>query len=64
METVEIMMNPRHTPIPRNRYLVLTGATAAIGLISAIFLVGAPPLPAILGVAIAASWLIWRAPAV
>ena len=41
--------------------IALIGAGVMAGA-SAIFLVGAPPLPAALGITLAVGWLIWRAP--
>jgi hypothetical protein len=49
--------------LSRPRYLAVTIAAGVIGVVSAIFLVGAPPIPAAAGVALAVGWLIWRAPA-
>ena len=49
--------------LSRARYLAVTIAAGVIGVLSAIFLVGAPPIPAVAGVAIAVGWLVWRAPA-
>lgn len=57
------MTKPRLAPLARNRYLVLTLATGVMGLITAIFVIGAPPVPASVGVGAAVGWLIWRAPA-
>ena len=56
-------MRPNLPALSRSRYLALTVAAGVIGVISAVFLVGAPPIPAAAGVAIAVGWLIWRAPA-
>jgi len=56
-------MRPDLPSLSRPRYLALTIAAGVIGVISAVFLVGAPPIPAAAGVAIAVGWLIWRAPA-
>jgi len=56
------MTKPRITPLTRNRHIVLTIGTGVIALLTAIFLVGAPPIPAVAGVTLAVSWLIWRAP--
>jgi len=33
-----------------------------MALLTAIFLAGAPPIPAVAGVVLAVTWLIWRAP--
>jgi hypothetical protein len=57
------MSKPRITPLTRNRHIVLTLGTGVIALLTAIFLVGAPPIPAVAGAILAVSWLIWRAPA-
>ena len=56
-------MKPNLPALSRSRYLTLTIAAGVIGILSAVFLVGAPPIPATAGVAIALGWLIWRAPA-
>lgn len=61
--TAEAMSKPHLTPLTRNRHIVLTIGTAVIALLTAIFIVGAPPIPAVVGATIAVSWLIWRAPA-
>ncbi|HUY17733.1 MAG TPA: hypothetical protein VMV15_00790 [Candidatus Binataceae bacterium] len=50
-------------PLSRSRYIALTVGTGAMGLVTAIFLVGAPPIPAAVGVVLAVAWLIWRSPA-
>jgi hypothetical protein len=57
------MIKPRVPLLPRNRYLAVTLGTAAIVLVAAIFLAGAPRIPSIAGVAFAVAWLLWRAPA-
>ncbi len=57
------MTRPRITPLTRSRHIALTVGTGVLGLLTAIFLVGAPPIPAVAGVVIAVGWLIWRAPA-
>jgi hypothetical protein len=57
------MSKPFPNPLTRHRRITLTIGTGVIALLTAIFLVGAPPIPAIAGVALAVSWLIWRAPA-
>ena len=58
-------MTPRSLlAIPRQRYIALTIAAGVIAAISAIAFVGAPPIPAVVGVAIAVSWSVWRAPSV
>jgi hypothetical protein len=46
----------------RQRYIAVTVAAGLIGVLSAIFLIGAPPVPAVAGVGLAVGWLIWRAP--
>ena len=54
----------KHITAPaRNRYLAITIGTGVIALITAIYLIGAPPIPAIAGVVLTVAWLIWRAPA-
>jgi hypothetical protein len=58
-----VMRKPFPNPLTRHRHIVLTLGTGLIALLSAVFLIGAPPLPSALGVAIAVGWLIWRAPA-
>lgn len=55
------MTTPRLTTLTKNRQLVLAAGTGVMALVTAIFIVGAPPLPAILGVSAAVAWLIWRA---
>jgi hypothetical protein len=50
------------TVLSRTRYMALT-VTAAIAAGAGAIMFGAPLLPAAAGVAIAVSWLIWRAPA-
>ena len=57
------MRGLRVVEMGRQRYIALTIGAGIIGAISAIFLVGAPPIPAVLGVTIAVAYLIWRAPA-
>ena len=52
------------TALSRQRYMAVTIAAGVIGVLSAVFLVGAPPIPAVAGVGLAVGWLIWRAPAV
>jgi len=52
----------RVTLLTRQRYIAVTIAAGAIGAVSAYF-IGAPPIPATAGIAIAIGWLIWRAPA-
>lgn len=58
------MTKPRFFALTRRRHFALTMGTAVTVLVTAIFLVGVPPLPAAAGVVIAVSWLLWRAPAV
>jgi len=48
--------------IPRSRYIALTLAAGVLAAVGAIGLIGAPPLPALLGIAIAVAWSIYRAP--
>ena len=57
------MIKPPLTPLTRSRYIVLTVGTGVMGLLTAVLLASAPPIPALVGVAIAVTWLIWRAPA-
>jgi hypothetical protein len=57
------MRKPFLNPLTRHRHIALTIGTGVMALLTAIFLVGAPPIPASAGVAIAVTWLIWRAPA-
>ncbi len=57
------MMTKRIIPLERGRYIAVTISAGLIGAISAIFLVGAPPIPALVGVGLAVAWLIYRAPA-
>ena len=56
------MMNPRSTPLARSRYIALTIGAGVIAALTAVRVVGAPPIPAAAGIAIAVAWLIWRAP--
>jgi hypothetical protein len=56
-------MKPHLVPLPRPRYIVMALATGAMALLTAIFLVGAPPIPAVIGVVLAVGWLLWRTPA-
>lgn len=58
------MMKPQLIPLTRPRHIVVVLATGAMGLVTAIFLVGAPPIPAVIGVVLAVGWLLWRTPAV
>jgi hypothetical protein len=48
--------------LPRNRHIVLTLGTGVMAGLTAIFLIGAPPIPVVAGVALAVGWLICRAP--
>jgi hypothetical protein len=57
------MRKPFLPPLTRHRHIVLTIGTGVLALVTAVFLVGAPPVAATAGVAIAVTWLIWRAPA-
>jgi hypothetical protein len=50
-------------PLARNRHIALTLGTGAMAALTAIFLIGAPPIPVAAGVVLAVGWLIWRAPA-
>jgi hypothetical protein len=50
-------------PLTRNRHIVLTLGTGAMAAVTAIFLIGAPPIPVAAGVGLAVGWLIWRSPA-
>jgi hypothetical protein len=54
-------MIKRIQPLTRNRRIVLAVGTGVIALVTAIFLAGAPPLPAIVGAALAVAYLVWRA---
>lgn len=56
-------MTKQVTRLGRSRYLALTVGAGVIGLITAILVAGAPPVPSTLGVTIAVAWLLWRAPA-
>jgi Flp pilus assembly protein TadB len=56
-------MNSPRRSLKRSRYMALTCAAAVLVAISAIFLLGAPPWPAVAGVAVGTGWLIWHAPA-
>jgi hypothetical protein len=53
----------RISPLNRQRYIALTIGAGAIAAISAIFLVGAPPIPAAIGITVAVAYLLWRTPA-
>lgn len=57
------MRKPFPSPLTRHRYLALTLGTGVMAALTAIFLIGAPPIPAAVGIALAMGWLIWRAPA-
>ncbi len=52
----------RINPLSKNRHIAITIGTEVIALISAIYLVGVPSIPAVAGVGLAVTWLIWRAP--
>jgi len=56
------MMNPRPTSLSRSRYIALTIGAGVIAALTAVRVVGAPPIPAAVGITIAVAWLIWRAP--
>ncbi len=57
-------MTKQHlTTLTRRRHITLTIGTGVIALVTAIFLIGAPPIPAVAGVALTVTWLVWRAPA-
>jgi hypothetical protein len=56
------MTTPRITSLSRSRYIALTIGAGVIAGLTAIRVVGAPPIPAVAGIAIAVAWLIWRAP--
>jgi hypothetical protein len=49
-------------PLTRSRHAALTLGTGAIAALTAIFLIGAPPIPVAAGVVLAVGWLIWHAP--
>ena len=49
--------------IGRSRYIAITVGTGVIALVTAIYVIGAPPVAAVLGVGLAVGWLVWRAPA-
>ncbi|MGH7933143.1 MAG: hypothetical protein ACREQN_08225 [Candidatus Binataceae bacterium] len=57
------MTIPRLSALTRHRHLALTIGTGVTVLVTAIFLVGVPPIPAVAGVVLAVSWLLWRTPA-
>ena len=50
------------TVLSRQRYFALT-AMAALAAAAGAVMFGAPLIPASIGVVVAVSWLIWRAPA-
>jgi len=56
------MITRRAINLSRGRYIAVTIAAGILGSISAIYFVGAPPIPAAAGMALAVTWLIWRAP--
>ena len=56
------MTKPRLMPLTRSRYMALTIGAGVMAALTAVLLVGAPPVPAALGVALAVAWLVWRAP--
>jgi hypothetical protein len=47
----------------RHRHIVLTLGTGVVTALTAIFFIGAPPIPVAVGAALSVGWLIWRAPA-
>ena len=57
------MTKPRLITLTRHRHIALTIGTGVIALVTAIFLIGAPPIPAVAGVGLTVTWLVWRAPA-
>ena len=57
------MRKPFLNPLTWHRYIAVTIGTGVMALLTAIFLADAPPIPAVAGVALAVTWLIWRAPA-
>ena len=56
------MRRPLPNPLTKHRRIVLTLGTGAMAALTAIFLIGAPPIPVATGVALSVGWLIWRAP--
>jgi len=56
------MRKPFPNPLGRNRHVALTLGTGALAALTAIFFIGAPPVPVAAGVVLAAGWLIWRGP--
>jgi hypothetical protein len=50
-------------PLTRNRHIILTLGTGVMAALTAVFFIGAPPIPVAVGVALSVGWLIWRAPA-
>jgi len=56
------MITRRASNLSRGRYIAVTIAAGILGSVSAIYFVGAPPIPATVGMALAVIWLIWRAP--
>jgi hypothetical protein len=55
-------MKPRFIQLSRHRHIMLTVGTAAIAMVTAIYFIGAPPVPASVGVTLAVAWLLWRTP--
>lgn len=49
-------------PLTRRRHRELIVGTGVMAFLTAVFLAGAPPIPAAAGVALSVGWLIWRAP--
>jgi hypothetical protein len=56
------MTKPSWTSLPRSRHIALTIGAGVIAALTAVRIVGAPPIPAAVGIAIAVAWLIRRAP--
>ena len=55
-------MKPRFIQLSRHRHIMLTLGTGAIAMVSAIYFIGAPPIPAAVGVILGVGWLLWRTP--
>jgi hypothetical protein len=56
------MISPPKIALTRSRYIAVTIGAAMIAGLTAVLLVGAPPIPALAGVALAVAWLFRRAP--
>jgi len=56
------MSQRRLTRLTRHRHLVITATAGVAAALTAILMVGAPPIPAVVGIALAVMWLLWRAP--